>query len=293
MAGSTGRIAAITDEFSPDLETALEAMSQAEMTGVELRTIGGRNLIDFGNDEIDRVRASIARRGMTMVCLASPLLKSVLPEAPPLDPLVQRDMFGSSHGFEDEARLADRVLEIAERLGARIVRVFSYWRTVDPAACHHRIVDALEGLSEKASARGLAIALENEHACNVGTAEESAHILAALTPRVGLIWDPANALILGERPYPDGYRRLPAGRIVHVHAKNCTVVNGRPRWAELRDGSVRWSELLTALSQDGYEGWVSLETHWTGPHGDKMEASRICAGSLRELVHSSFSSARE
>ena len=45
-----------------------------------------------------------------------------------------------------------------------------------------------------------------------------------------LIWDPANAFILGDTPYPDGYRLLPHDRVLHVHVKDCMIREGRPVW---------------------------------------------------------------
>jgi hypothetical protein len=41
---------------------------------------------------------------------------------------------------------------------------------------------------------------------------------------------------------------------------------------------------LKALVEDGYRGAVSLETHWTGPGGDKFEGSRICGARLRDML---------
>jgi len=38
------------------------------------------------------------------------------------------------------------------------------------------------------------------------------------------------------------------------------------------------------LARDGYRGWISLETHWRGPHDDKLEASVICARNLKTLA---------
>jgi hypothetical protein len=35
---------------------------------------------------------------------------------------------------------------------------------------------------------------------------------------------------------------------------------------------------------DGYNGWVSLETHWPGPKGDKFQASVICGWNLMALL---------
>lgn len=40
--------------------------------------------------------------------------------------------------------------------------------------------------------------------------------------RIAAIADEFSAdLVSGETPFPDGYRMLPPGRIVHVHAKDC------------------------------------------------------------------------
>src|ERR1035438_10005804 len=107
-----------------------------------------------------------------------------------------------------------RALEIAGRTGARIVRVFSFWRTVQPEACFDRVADALTGLAELAEPAGIIIGIENEHACNIGTASEAARLLARVAhPNLQLIWDPANALVAGETPFPEGYAKLPASRI--------------------------------------------------------------------------------
>lgn len=278
-------LAAITDEFSPDLDTALRAMAAVGMRGAELRVIGGKNIIDLGDEDIDRARARVERAGLQVIGIASPVLKCVLPDAPPVDTSFQQDMFGVDRPFGDQPKLARRAFEIAERTGARIIRVFSYWRTVDPAACQDRIVAALGALADEAGRRGLVIALENEHACNIGTGAEAAALMARINhPALKLLWDPANALVAGETPYPTGYRALPADRIVHVHAKDCVVHNHRPTWGPVGERDVDWRGQLDALLHDGYAGWVSLETHWTGPHGDKLEASTICGRNLRGLV---------
>jgi sugar phosphate isomerase/epimerase len=279
-------IAAITDEYSPtDLDAALAAMAEAGMTGAELRVISGRNMIELDDEEIDRVRAAVEARGMRVIALASPLLKCVPPDSPALDTRVQHDVFGSPYTFEDQPRLTRRAFEIAERVGAPIIRVFSYWRTVEPERMFDRVASALHELGEEASRRGLIIGLENEHACNVGTGAETSRLLKAFEhPAVKVVWDPANAAILGETPFPDGFAQVPAGRIAHVHAKDCHVRDHKPTWGVLGEMGVDWRGQLAALERAGYSGWISLETHWTGPKGDKFEASVICGQKLRQLV---------
>ncbi|MGB9457440.1 MAG: sugar phosphate isomerase/epimerase family protein [Bryobacteraceae bacterium] len=276
-------VAAITDEFSQDLEIAARSMASLGITGAELRMVFGKNIIDLTDQEVERAAAILRDHGLATVSIASPVFKCVLPDAPEVDTRFQQDMFAAKHTMADQPRLARRALEIAGRTGARIVRVFSFWRTVRPEACFERIVAALAGLAELAEPTGVTIGIENEHACNLGTAAEAARLLARVThPRLELIWDPANALSAGETPFPEGYGKLPAGRIAHVHAKDCRVVDHVPEWVELGTGSVDWTGQIAALRRDGYRGWFSLETHWRGPAGDKLEASMICG---RDLLH--------
>jgi L-ribulose-5-phosphate 3-epimerase len=283
------RIAAITDEFSPDLDVAVEAMAAVGMTGAELRVVWGKNIVDLTDEEVARARAVVEAKGMTVISIASPVLKCVLPDAPAIDERFQQDVFGSKHTFADQPRLAARAFDVCERTGAKILRVFSYWRTVDPAACFDRIVEALRALADEGQRRGIVIGLENEHACNIGTGADTARVLAAIDhPALQMIWDPANALVAGETPYPDGYRHLPAARIVHVHVKDCHVSGHTPTWGPVGEMSVDWRGQLRALKRDGYHGDVSLETHWTGPRGDKLEASTICGRNLTVLVREAF-----
>jgi sugar phosphate isomerase/epimerase len=278
-------VAAITDEFSPDLGVAVRSMTELGMTGAELRMVSGKNIIDLSDEELKRAIATVRGAGLEILGIASPLLKCVLPDSPDVDARFQQDMFAAVHTFADQPRLTARALEIAGITGARIIRVFSYWRTVDPDACFHRIVDALGGLAEQAAAHNLIIGLENEHACNIATARETARVLAALDhPSLKVVWDPANAVVSGERAFPDGYAMLPVSRIQHVHAKDCTMDGHQPLWCALGEGVVGWRGQVDALWRDGYRGWLSLETHWQGPGGNKHEASMICGRKLVELA---------
>jgi L-ribulose-5-phosphate 3-epimerase len=278
-------IAAITDEFSPDLEIALEAMQEIGMSGVELRVVSGKNVMDLSDEELDQVAGRVAARGFKVISIASPLFKCLLPNSPAIDSRFQHDVFAAKHTFEDQPRLAERAFFIARKFGARIIRVFSFWRTVQPEACFENIVRELGQLAEKAARHGLIIGLENEHACNIATGAETRRVLDRLNhSNLGVVWDPANAYVSGETAFPTGYRLLPADRIVHVHAKDCHMEGHTPVWGPLGTRAIDWKGQIAALLHDGYTGYVSLETHWAGPGGDKLEASKICGWNLRGLA---------
>ncbi len=278
-------IAAITDEFSPKLAEAIPLMREIGMTGAELRVIDGKNILDLNNDELKAVKDALDEAGLKVISIASPLLKCVLENGPTLDTRFQHDVFASKHTLADQPRLTERAIEIAHFLAAPIIRVFSYWRTNEPERCREMIAKALIDLAAIARKENLVIGLENEHACNIGTAAETARLLELVPDKeVGIVWDPANALVAGENPFPEGYRRLPKNRIVHVHAKDCVIRNGQPEWGPLGTRHVAWKEQIEALLEDGYKGYLSLETHWRGPGDNKLEASRICGWNLRGLA---------
>ena len=129
------RIAAITDEFSLDLDVALDAMKAIGMTGAELRVVWGKNVLDLLDEEVARAKDLLNTRGFQAISIASPLLKCTLPGAPDVDTRFQQDVFAAKNSFADQPRLTERAFSIAKRMGAPMVRVFSYWRTVQPERC--------------------------------------------------------------------------------------------------------------------------------------------------------------
>ncbi len=278
-------IAAITDEFSPSLAEAIPLMQEIGMSGAELRVIDGKNILDLTDDELSRARENLHRAGLPVVSIASPLLKCVLEGGPELDRRFEHDAFASKHTLADQPRLTERAIEVAHLFGARIVRVFSYWRTVEPERCYDNIAKALSGLAQMGRGEGVLFAIENEHACNVSTGADTAGLLKLVPDaEIMIVWDPANALVAGELPFPSGYDALPKNRIAHVHAKDCDMLTGKPAWGPLGTRHVKWKEQIDRLILDGYQGYLSLETHWPGPSGNKLEASRICGWNLRGLA---------
>ena len=278
-------LAAITDEFTPDLQTAATAMAAIGMTGAELRVLWGSNIMDLSDQELDHAKAILDAHGLKVISIASPLLKCVLAGSPPLDSRFEHDVFASAHTWEDQPRLLAKACRIAHRMGAPIIRAFSFWRAVDPALCFERVAETLGEFVKTAAGEDLVLGLENEHACNVGTGAEAAAMLKAVGhPSLKVIWDPANAYVAGEDAFPDGYRALSFDSIAHVHAKDCRLENGHPHWLPLGAGALDWKGQIAALLAGGYRGSVSLETHWPGPGGDKFQASVICGWNLRTLV---------
>jgi sugar phosphate isomerase/epimerase len=62
-------------------------------------------------------------------------------------------------------------------------------------------------------------------------------------------------------PYPDGYDKLKP-YIRHVHLKDIKRMPGAFAPAMLGEGDVDFRGIFAALRRDGYDGYVSLETHY-------------------------------
>ncbi|MBI1353391.1 MAG: TIM barrel protein [Acidobacteria bacterium] len=277
-------VAVITDEFTQDFERMCQTAVEIGVPALEVRTVWDQNIVDLSDEKVKEIKALADRYGRSIIGVASPVFKCVHPAGGPIDQRFHQDAFKAAHTFEDQPKVLRRAVEVANMLEAPIVRVFSFWRTVEPLALRDPIIESLQQAVEIAAPHGVTIGLENEHACNLSTAKEVRPVLDAVPhPKLGLVWDPANSSVSGFQGYPDDYREAPADRIVHVHAKDGFFEDGM-EWCVIGEGSVGWAGQLTALVEDGYEGMVSVETHWGGPGGNKFQGSVLCAKALQELI---------
>ena len=261
-------------------------MAELGMTFAELRVVFGRNIVDLSDAEIDRVRAMVEARGMRVLSIASPVLKCTLPDAAPVASVHPAGHFWIGVYLCRPAQAREACVRDRDSHGrAHYPGLFVL--ADDGSAPPVLIGSPRRSTSSpgEAEGRGVILGIENEHACNIATAAETARLLAAVDrPTLQVIWDPANALVAGETPFPNGYAQLPVLRIAHVHAKDCQVRDHVPVFGPLGEMGIDWRGQLAALARDGYRGGVSLETHWTGPGGDKFQGSIICGRKLRELI---------
>jgi len=50
------------------------------------------------------------------------------------------------------------------------------------------------------------------------------------------------------------------------------------------EGQINYKAQLAALIRDGYQGYISLETHYVPFAGTKEQGSRLCLAGLRQLL---------
>jgi L-ribulose-5-phosphate 3-epimerase len=269
------KIAVINDEISQDFGHACEVASQQfGMEWMELRSMWNKNVANLDANEIAEANRLLKKNNLRVTDIASPLFKVDWPGAPKSKFSPEHDSFGANFTYDQQGEVLDRAIELTKAFSTDRIRCFDFWRLDDQAPHRQAMNDKLQQTAEKLRKIGLILILENEFACNTATGAEGAKVLAGVPSRAFMLnWDPGNAALLGEKPYPNGYDLLPKDRIGHCHCKDAVKNGDKYEWAAMGKGAIDWVGQFAALKRDGYHHVVSLETHWRG--AGTPEASSI------------------
>ena len=279
------KLGVITDEISEDLDQALDFLAAYNLTHCELREISKKNIMNLSQEELTRARDLVRKRGFRVSDIASPLFKYNLPEMPAREN-EKRDTFSASFTDGDTEDLLRRAFEIARLFDTNKIRIFSYWRVDEPEKAYPHVRTRLAKAAAMAGKEKMLLVLENEPACNVGTGKELGRLLREVnSPHLRGVWDPGNVTMLGEIPYPDGYREV-RGLFDHMHVKDAkrNPQTGKLDWVPVGDGMVDFRGQFKALREDKYEGTMSLETHYRRPDGNRMESTRESLKGLLKVL---------
>ena len=280
------KLSVITDEITNDFGHALEVASKEfRLSFVEIRELWGKNIMALDRKQIAEARQLLERSRLRVSAIASPIFKVDWPGAPTSKYSPKRDQFGASYTFDQQDELLERGFELAKVFNTTNIRIFDFWRLDDQAPYRAAIDKKLIEAAAKADKRGITLILENEHACNTATGAEAARTLKAVrSPRFKLNWDAGNAAARGETPFPDGYALLPKSRIGYMHCKDIIrKPDGTTEWMAMGRGIIDYVGQFRALKKDGYDGVLSLETHWRGA-GTPEESTRQSMVGMKELL---------
>lgn len=278
------RLCVITDEISQDLGRALAVMAEYGCTDAELRNIYDKYIVDADEELLQRAEAELKRYGMRVPCIDTPFFKCELEGG-------GGEATGATHGardrtLDDQMHLLERSIDLCRRFDSPYIRIFSFWRRGQlTPEIEERIVSALMTPVEVAQRAGVTLLLENEGACYLGTGKETARVVEKVgSPALKMVWDPGNAFFSGERPYPAGYESA-APHIAHIHIKDARAnEQGKLEWTVVGEGEIDYVGHFKALKEAGYDGALSLETHFRVPSGDLEESSRLCLAGMKRLV---------
>lgn len=240
------------DEIDPDPAVQVAVLQALGASHLEVRSAWGVNIVDLDGERLRRLARILAERGMAVSAVASPIGK--VDVALPV---------------EHELERLRRALTAAQTLGASFVRVFSFFRApgLDAAVVRDDVLVRMSALARLAERRGITLVHENEKEIYGDVPARVLDIVESVgSERLRVAWDSANYVQVGVRPFADGYAMLRA-HIAYLHVKDAHAGTGVV--VPAGDGDGELEQTLTALRDDGYAGFASLEPHLSdvGPLG--------------------------
>jgi sugar phosphate isomerase/epimerase len=281
------KISVVTDEVSSDPETALEILHSWGVDGVELRGIDDTRypmISDYWKVRLPQ----LLREFQLPVVAISPGLFQTRPPGEPRRPMAFSrggDMRLVRQELEEAARLDQHInqllptsIEAAKQLGASSIICFSFSRLdhTESDLVSDEVIQVMRYAADKVAAAGLTLNIEVSE-----LSRRTADIVRrADHPALGINWDPGAAFQGGEDvPFPNGFDQY-RPYIRHVHFKDVMLEPGTGNRIVVVDGVIDWAGAFAALREDGFDGYISVETH----RRPKVESTYRMLQRLRGLV---------
>ena len=239
------QITIFTDEINPESpHRAIDLARKWGITHVEIRSLPSGRFPDVPDSELKNLAADLNNAGISVSGVSPGFFKGSCD-----DPSIEHAL----------AELLPRACEWAQIWGSNLVSCFAFQRS-SAGEMPSRVVEIVGRMASTTRRCGCRLVLENEAVCWGATGLEAAEIIrAAGSDNVTLCWDPGNSSHAGSpHPYPDEYNEVKS-LITHVHMKNYDPASDS--WRLLDDGVVDWKGQLRAFSDDGYNGFLVVETH--------------------------------
>lgn len=240
------KVGVITDEVSQSLEEALGFARRFELAGVELRSVAGDGPFDWSLATVKGFRALLKRYGLRAVGISAPLFKCDIHDRE----AVERHLAGFR-----------RCAEFCDLLGCSLIRGFDFWEAGVPV---RQRAERFEPIIEISRKYGVTCALEYDPSVHASTPPLLRELVDAIgSPQIRALFDPGNGIFSrpGSRPFPEDYETL-RPVLCHIHIKDAVSGPEGVRAVCIGEGEVNYPSLLRRLLQDGYSGYLMLETHY-------------------------------
>ena len=197
-------LSAFADEYSSSFTEQLEAMRSFDIGYVEVRGVDGKNVSVLTPAEVKEMKHKLDHYGIGVSAIGSPLGKIKLD--------------GDLKGHFDTAR---RVFETANELGAKYVRMFSFYAPDGKSIleCRDEVFDRLAALNAIAKEHGVVLCHENEAEIYGSIPERCREIHDAFGGEIKTVFDMGNYVLEGVKPYPEAYSIL-KDTVAYFHIKD-------------------------------------------------------------------------
>ena len=237
------KLSAFADEYADSLVDQLQAMRQFDVNFIEMRHIDGKNVSVLTKAEVKEAKEKLDFYGVGVSALGSPLGKIKL----------DGDM-------AEHLETARRVFETANTLGAKYIRMFSFYAPdgKEVTEMKSEVYDALEKLVLLAREHGVVLCHENEAKIYGDVPARCREIIDHFGGELKCVFDMGNFVLEGVNPYPEAYELL-KNDIAYFHIKDALAAGAIVPPGK---GEAKIAEILAAhkaYAKDDF--FISLEPH--------------------------------
>lgn len=229
------RLCAFSDEASPSLQGQIDAMKRNEISLTELRSVAGKNVKDLTLEEAAQIKQQLESHGITVWSVGSPLGKVDI-----------------SVDIEEYLKTVSHVCELAQVLGAKRIRMFSFFNAYDQP---EKVYEYLRRMIEVADRYGVMLCHENEKDI-YGDTLERVELLMQNVNGMYFVYDPANFLQVGQSA--DKTLQSLHARTEYFHIKDVIADTGEIVPAGHGDGKI--GQLIAMIDSDA-DVVLTLEPH--------------------------------
>lgn len=237
-------LSAFADEIDSDLKIQMDVLEQHGIKHIEMRGVNGKGLVNYALDEVREIKRQLDERSFKLSAIGSPIGKIKITD-----------------DFGPHMELFKHTLEIAKIMECKYIRMFSFFipEGEDPAKYRDEVINRWKQFIKAAEGSGITLLHENEKDIYGDTPERCLDLLKTLDcDYVKGIFDFANFVQCGVENNLAGFDLL-KDYIVYIHVKDAVHSDHHVVPAGEGDGKVK--EILEALYDKGYEGFLSLEPH--------------------------------
>lgn len=237
-------ISGFSDEISSDIKEQFEHLNKLGIEYFEPRGINGTNVSALTIDEAKQLKETMDSYGIKASSIGSPIGK-----------------IGIKDAFEPHLEKLAHTIEIAKILGTKYIRIFSFFipKDEDPSIYRDEVMARMKAMTALAEKEDIILLHENEKDIYGDIAVRCKDILETVNSKnLRAVFDPANFVQCNQVTYPDAYDMV-GDYVVYMHIKDALFADSSVVPAGHGDGRVK--DILSALSDKNYEGFLSLEPH--------------------------------
>lgn len=175
------KIYAFSDEASPSIDAQIDALLRNGLDGMEIRNVDGVNISDITKEKAKEVKTKLDAHGLSVWSIGSPIGKINLQD-----------------DFEKHLEKFNHTLELSEILGAKNIRLFSFFMPKDRPESDFKdeVFARLNRFVEAAKDYDIALCHENEKGI-FGDIPERCLEIHKQFPEIKAVFDPANFVQCG------------------------------------------------------------------------------------------------